>query len=341
MGGGARRASGGAPRRRSARLLPALPRVRPSLPPAPAQRARGADPRRQVAHREQRVGAPVLRAHLGDHRRPRRCRREPRAGTLAAACRPTARCGAPRPRRSPSASRPGCARVRSCSTRCSSTSRSTTGCGSYPNWFASRNLANEASDESVQALVDAVQSPLRHPAAVVRAQGAAARARPARRLRPHGVGRELRRGVRLERGPRARARRVRVVLARAGVGGGAVLRRVVDRRADASGQASRRVLRVHRAAASTRTCCSTGPRAAATCSPSPTRWVTGCTRTSRASRASSTRPRRSPSPRPRRCSARRSPSGACSTPPTTRPRASRCSPRASKVRSPPCSARSR
>jgi oligoendopeptidase F len=29
---------------------------------------------------------------------------------------------------------------------------------SYPNWLASRNLANEASDESVQALVDAVQS---------------------------------------------------------------------------------------------------------------------------------------------------------------------------------------
>jgi oligoendopeptidase F len=29
---------------------------------------------------------------------------------------------------------------------------------SYPNWLASRNLANEASDESVQALIDAVQS---------------------------------------------------------------------------------------------------------------------------------------------------------------------------------------
>jgi oligoendopeptidase F len=29
---------------------------------------------------------------------------------------------------------------------------------SYPNWLASRNLANEASDESVQALVDAVQA---------------------------------------------------------------------------------------------------------------------------------------------------------------------------------------
>jgi len=27
----------------------------------------------------------------------------------------------------------------------------------YPHWLASRNLANEASDESVQALVDAVR----------------------------------------------------------------------------------------------------------------------------------------------------------------------------------------
>ena len=27
----------------------------------------------------------------------------------------------------------------------------------YPNWISSRNLANEASDESVQALVDAVR----------------------------------------------------------------------------------------------------------------------------------------------------------------------------------------
>ena len=29
---------------------------------------------------------------------------------------------------------------------------------SYPHWLASRNLANEASDESVEALVEAVRS---------------------------------------------------------------------------------------------------------------------------------------------------------------------------------------
>ena len=38
---------------------------------------------------------------------------------------------------------------------------------SYPNWLAARNLANEASDESVQALIDAVQRPLRARAPLV------------------------------------------------------------------------------------------------------------------------------------------------------------------------------
>ena len=31
----------------------------------------------------------------------------------------------------------------------------------YPHWLAARNLANEASDESVQALVEAVRGALR------------------------------------------------------------------------------------------------------------------------------------------------------------------------------------
>ena len=33
---------------------------------------------------------------------------------------------------------------------------------SYPHWLASRNLANEASDESVEALVTAVRSRYEH-----------------------------------------------------------------------------------------------------------------------------------------------------------------------------------
>ena len=95
--------------------------------------------------------------------------------------------------------------------------------------------------------------------------------------------------------------------------GAAVLRRVVDRRAGAPGQAARRVLRVHGAVAPPVPAAQLDRRAGATCSRSRTSSATACTRTSRASRASSTRPRRSRWPRPRRCSARPSRSAACST----------------------------
>ena len=54
--------------------------------------------------------------------------------------------------------------------------------------------------------------PLLDPAAVVRAEGAPARHRPPRRLRPHGVGRRRRGADRLAGGEGARARRVRLVL---------------------------------------------------------------------------------------------------------------------------------
>ena len=330
----------GAPRRRSARVLPALPRFRPSLPPAPAQRARGAGPRRQVAHRQQRVGAPVLGAHLGDHRRPRGCLREPRAGTLAAHVART-RGAALRRRRGHrgTGARAAHARVRVQHVARRQVDR-------RPVAELPRLVGEPEPRQRGERRVGAGAHrrgavPLRHPAAVVHAEGAAAGAAQAGRLRPHGVGRELRRGVRLERGPTAGARRVLVVLAGAGVGGasGSSTSRGSTRRSVRASVPARSARTPCRA--STRTCCSTGPRADATCSPSPTRWVTGCTHTSRASRGSTTRPRRSPSPRPRRCSARPSPSGASSTPPTTRPRAWRSSPRASKGRSRPSSARSR
>ena len=57
---------------------------------------------------------------------------------------------------------------------------------SYPHWLASRNLANEASDESVEALVTAVRNRYEVHAPLVPPEGEAARGRPARRLRPHG-----------------------------------------------------------------------------------------------------------------------------------------------------------
>ena len=126
---------------------------------------------------------------------------------------------------------------------------------SFPDWIASRNLANEASDESVQALVDAVQGrndiPQRWYTLKAQLLGIDQLADYDR----DGVGRHRRRRVRLGRSARARARRVRVVLARARRRRPAVLRRELDRRADAAGQAAGRVLRVHGAVGSTRSCC--------------------------------------------------------------------------------------
>ena len=190
-----------------------------------------------------------------------RCRRSPssstarpstlEAGLVAAARRPTATVRAGRGRGGHRGARArACARARSCFNTLLADKAIDDRLRHFDAWIASRNLANEASDESVQALVDAVQGRYDDPAALVHAEGAAARPRPHRRLRPHGVGR--RRRERSSAGPRRkelvldayasfspRARRHRA----------AVLRRAVDRRAGAPGQAAGRVLRVHGAVA--------------------------------------------------------------------------------------------
>ena len=259
------------------------------------------------------MGAAVLRAHLRDHRRPRRQHREPRGGPVAAAVARPRGAARPRPRRSPTRSRPGCAPVRSCSTRCSSTSRSTTGCAATRRWIASRNLANEASDESVQALVDAVQARYDIPQ-----RWYALKAQLLGRRQLADYDRMASVATADEEFGWTEARDL-VLDAYASfspelaVGRAALLRRVVDRRADAARQAPGRVLRLHGAVAAPVPAAQLDRRAAATCSRSRTRWATACTPTSRATRASSTRPRRSRWPRPRRCSARRSRSAGCST----------------------------
>ena len=175
---------------------------------------------------------------------------------------------------------------------------------------------NEASDESVRRARRRGAGALRHPATLVLAEGAAARARPASPTTT--AWRRSRRSTRSSAGPRpasscsTRTRRSRPT-SPSSPSGSSTSRGSTRRSGPGSGRArsARTPCR-----ASTRTCCSTGRRAGATCSRSRTRWATGCTRTSRASRGSSTRPRRSRWPRPRRCSARRSPSVGCSTPPT-------------------------
>ena len=330
VGRGRRRPRRRAPRRRAARVLPPLPRVGPPVPAAPAERARGADPLRQVAHRQQRVGAAVLRAHLGDHRRPRRRRGEPRGGAVAAACRPTATCGAPPPRRSPPRWSRACAPAAFVFNTLLVDKSIDDRLRHYDSWIASRNLGNEASDESVDALVTAVQArydiPQRWYSLKARLLGLDQLADYDRMASVASVdeefgwteARELVLDAYASFSPDLADRRP------------AVLRRVVDRRADAAGQAAAARSARTPCRASTRTCCSTGRHAGATCSRSPTRWVTACTRTSPATRGSSTRPRRSRWRRPRRCSARRSRSAASSTRPSDpdgAPRAARREPR--------------
>ena len=178
--------------RRRARLLPPPPADAAPLPPAPAHRARGADPRpRRRRHRARRRSRGLFTEQIsGAHGRALRRRRagaadggaEPPAGARPRAARRGGR------RRSPRRSRPGCAPAPSSSTRCSQDKATKDRLRSYEHWLASRNLANEASDESVAALIEAVVVALRARAPLVPAEGAAARARAARRLRPDGAG---------------------------------------------------------------------------------------------------------------------------------------------------------
>ena len=236
---------------------------------------------------------------------------------------------------------PGCARARSSSTRCSPTRRPTTGCAATEHWLAARNLANEASDESVQALIEAVRAPLRDPAALVPAEGPAARRRAARRLRPHGVGHRGRGHLPVRAGARDRARLLLVLLARARRARQALLRRALDRRAGAPGQARRRVLRLRGALRA--------PLRAAQLHRPPARRADARPR-ARPRRA--LRARRAPGhlPPEHAADARRDRLGvrrddrlraAARRGLRARPRASRCWPRTSRTRSPRSSARSR
>ena len=84
--------------------------------------------------------------------------------------------------------------------------------------------------------------PLRAGPALVPAQGAAARPRQARPLRPHGAGRRGRAADRLRRGARAGARLLPRLLPELGDGGRGVLQRRLHRRAAGAGQARRRLL---------------------------------------------------------------------------------------------------
>ena len=117
----------------------------------------------------------------------------------------------------------------------------------YPHWLASRNLSNEASDESVQALIEAVRARYELPRRWYRLKAQLLGHRQARGLRPHGRGHAGQREGRLDRGQGPGARRLLVVLRRPRLARPALLRRALDRRPGAPGQARRRVLLLRRA----------------------------------------------------------------------------------------------
>ena len=100
----------------------------PALPVAPADRTRGADPRRQGRDRAERLVAVVQRADLRDPARPRRGRHLARGGIVEVDGRRPRRPEGGRRGGHRRASRRACARVRSCSTPCWPTRPPTTDC---------------------------------------------------------------------------------------------------------------------------------------------------------------------------------------------------------------------
>ena len=247
------------------RLLPPLPAQRPPLPPAPAVRARGEDPRREVDLQPERLGTAVRRARLGAARQPRR-RRGSRSTSRSAACStPTARRAARRRRGGLGGARAGAAHARVHLQHARPRQVGRGPAALLPALARGRNLANEASDESVMALIEAVRRPLRHPAALVPAQGEAARRRPARATTT--ARRRCCRGrhVLVRRGARAGDRHLRSFSPEAGRIARRFFDEQLDRRAGPRRTSAAARSAPTRCRRSTPTCCSTSPRAGATC----------------------------------------------------------------------------
>ncbi len=117
----------------------------------------------------------------------------------------------------------------------------------YPHWLAARNLANEASDESVQALIEAVRARNEIPRRWYRLK---AKLLGLERLADYdrmASVTEDQASFPFSQARRDRARLLLLLLPRAGRGRGCLLQRAADRRARAPGQARRRLLRLGRA----------------------------------------------------------------------------------------------
>ena len=218
----------------------------PPLPAPPALRARGARAHRDERDRRLGLPAPVHGADLG----ARGAAARPRRAGLARGG-PVAPPG-PRPRAPPrgrrgghrrAAPRPAHARVR---LQHAAPGQGDEGPAARLSALARLAQPGERGERRVGRGADrGGAGPLRPRAALVRAEGAPARARPARLLRPDGAGVGLRRPHPVRRGRGDRARLLPHLLAGAGRHGRGVLHRRLHGRPAAARQARRRVLLVH------------------------------------------------------------------------------------------------
>ncbi|CAA9529513.1 MAG: Oligoendopeptidase F, partial [uncultured Solirubrobacteraceae bacterium] len=243
--GGARGRAGRRPARgRGPRHGPPPPGVRAPLPAAPALGARGADHGREEPDGRGGVDPAVQRAHVGDRGGAARGARGARRRPLEARV--------PRPRGAPHdpGGRHGGAAARAAHARLHPQhAPARQGGGRPPAPLPDLAVVAQPRQRGLGRVRPGArprrQGELRPAAALVRAQGAAARPGPPGRLRPHGRRGRGGRGRGLGRRPRARPRLVQRLLPRPGRHRPALLRRALDRRARAPGQARRRVLRVH------------------------------------------------------------------------------------------------
>ena len=240
----------GAARHRRARLRPPSPRHGAPLPAASAQRAGGEDPHREGAERALGLGAAVRGADGGDRRRPPGRRRARGAWTSRsrASSTATARCASDDRRggHRGAAARPAHARLhvqhaaRGQDDRRPAAPLPALACVAQPVQRGLRRVRAGADRGGARTL--------RAAAPLVSPEGAAARHRQARGLRPHGGGDAGQREGRRGRTPSGSCSTpTRRFSRRARRAGRALLRRELDRRAGAARQARRRVLLLRRA----------------------------------------------------------------------------------------------
>ena len=232
VGGAGRRARRGAARHRRARLRPPPPAHGAPLPPAPAHRARGEDPHREGAHRAARAWARLFEEQtaaitVDAPTRPSRSRSTSRS---RASFDPTARCASDAAERVTAALQPGL-RTRAYTFNTLLADKMIDDrLRAYPHWLASRNLSNEASDESVQALIEAVRDRYELPRRWYRLKAQLLGIDQLADYDRMAAVTQDDEKVALARGQASRARLLRGVLRRARRARAAVLRRALDRR---------------------------------------------------------------------------------------------------------------